>query len=178
MVEGCLVVSASSGESQAAVHRDHEGLSVPTGALAPDEDQTPGGDPSRGRRGVREDSGNPVPVCQDRSGADRQTDASSADPRGGEAQGAEVPVGTPVSDRAQRNAAAEPVSEAAVRVLAEVAVPDGDAGAAEAAQDEDAGSVPARSRRRPRSTRRHTPRSRKAARPESLPRPEEMFCVS
>lgn len=78
---------------------------MPTGALAPDEDQTPGGDPSRGRRGVREDSGNPVPVCQDRSGADRQTDASSADPRDGEAQGAEVPVGTPVSDRGQQRLA-------------------------------------------------------------------------
>ena len=79
----------------------------------PDEDQAPGGDPFRDRRGVREDSVNPVPVFQVRSGADRRSDASSADPRGGEAQGAEVPVGTPVSDRAQRNAAAEPVSEAA-----------------------------------------------------------------
>ena len=101
---------------------------MPTGALAPDEDQTPGGDPSRGRRGVREDSGNPVPVCQDRSGADRQTDASSADPRDGEAQGAEVPVGTPVSDRGQQSAAAEPASEAAARVSEEEAVPDGTRG--------------------------------------------------
>lgn len=141
MVEGCLVVSASSGESQAAVHRDHEGLSVPTGALAPDEDQTPGGDPSRGRRGVREDSGNPVPACQDRSGADRQTDASSADPRDGEAQGAEVPVGTPVSDRGQQSAAAEPASEAA-----------------DAAP---AGKSP-RSRNTRRKAHRHTPRSQKA----------------
>ena len=114
---------------------------MPTGALAPDEDQTPGGDPSRGRRGVREDSGNPVPVCQDRSGADRQTDASSADPRDGEAQGAEVPVGTPVSDRGQQSAAAEPASEAAARVSEEEAVPHGDAGAAVAAQDEDAGEA-------------------------------------
>lgn len=130
---------------------------MPTGALAPDEDQTPGGDPSRGRRGVREDSGNPVPVCQDRSGADRQTDASSADPRDGEAQGAEVPVGTPAS-------------EAAARVSEEEAVPHGDAGAAVAAQDEDAGeaadAAPAgkspRSRNTRRKAHRHTPRSQKA----------------
>ena len=146
---------------------------MPTGALAPDEDQTPGGDPSRGRRGVREDSGNPVPVCQDRSGADRQTDASSADPRDGEAQGAEVPVGTPVADRGQQSAAAEPASEAAARVSEEEAVPHGDAGAAVAAvaaQDEDAGeaadAAPAgkspRSRNTRRKAHRHTPRSQKA----------------
>lgn len=72
MVEGCLVVSASSGGSQAAVHRGHEDLSVPAEARGevrdPDEDQAPGGAPFRG---VREDSVNPVPVFQDRSGADR-----------------------------------------------------------------------------------------------------------
>lgn len=107
---------------------------MPTGALAPDEDQTPGGDPSRGRRGVREDSGNPV------------------------------------SDRGQQSAAAEPASEAAARVSEEEAVPHGDAGAAVAAQDEDAGeaadAAPAgkspRSRNTRRKAHRHTPRSQKA----------------
>lgn len=136
---------------------------------APDEDQTPGGDPFRDRRGVREDSVNLVPVFQVRSGGDRQADASSEDPRGGEAQGAEVPVGTPVSDRAQQSAAAEPVSEAA-RVSEEEAVPHGDAVAAVAAQDEDAreaaDAAPVgkslRFRSTPRKAHRHTPRSLKA----------------
>lgn len=91
---------------------------MPTGALAPDEDQTPGGDPSRG----------------------------------------------------QQSAAAEPASEAAARVSEEEAVPHGDAGAAVAAQDEDAGeaadAAPAgkspRSRNTRRKAHRHTPRSQKA----------------
>lgn len=184
MIEGCLAVSASSGGSQAAVHRGHEDRSEAEPAVArgaerdPDEDQDPGGVPHaapdlfpalhRDRLGVREDSGNPVPVCQDRSGADLQADSSSADPRGGEAQGAEAPAGTPVSAPVRRNAAAEPVSEAAARVSEEEAVPDGDAGAAVAARDagEGADAVPAGRSPRFRSTRRkahrHTPRSLKA----------------
>ena len=52
-----------------------------------------------------------------------------------------MPVGTPVSDRGQQSAAAEPASEAAARVSEEEAVPHGDAGAAVAAQDEDAGEA-------------------------------------
>lgn len=182
MIEGCLFVSASSGGSQAAVHRGHGVLSVRVEAQDevrdPDEDQDPGGVPHaapdlfpalhRDRLGVREDSGNPVPVCQDRSGADLQADSSSADPRGGEARGAEAPAGIPVSAPVRRNAAAEPVSEAAARVSEEEAVPDGDAGAAVAARDagEGADAVPAGRSPRFRSTRRkahrHTPRSQKA----------------
>lgn len=149
---------------------------MPAGARGevwdPDEDQAPGGAPFRG---VREDSVNPVPVFQDRSGADRQADSSSADPRGGEARGAEAPAGTPVSAPVRRNAAAELVLEAAARVSEEEArvseeeaVPDGDAGAAVAARDagEGADAVPAGRSPRFRSTRRkahrHTPRSQKA----------------